>query len=152
MNLSPDYRVRQGNVCERSLLTQFLVRTYQELFPRQPSFSHLGETVSKYFSPETPIWWVERVVASVPIAGLWMGNGVDQVSGELYTHIFLLYVVPEYRRQGIATHLLHLAQTRAEARGDRQIGLQVFLENQPAFNLYQGFGFRSQSVMMVKKI
>ena len=152
MELPPGYRVRFGLTSDLGLLTQFLVRTYTEIFPQQPDFSHLQETARKYFSLQTPLWWVESLSQTKPVALLWMGNGIDQVTGERYAHIFLLYVTPPHRRQGIATYLLHLAQTWAKARGDRQIGLQVFLDNQPACNLYQGFGFQSQSVMMLKKI
>jgi ribosomal protein S18 acetylase RimI-like enzyme len=46
--------------------------------------------------------------------------------------------------------LLEKAQTWAINRGDRQIGLQVFGNNQPALSLYQGLGFQPQSFFMLK--
>jgi ribosomal protein S18 acetylase RimI-like enzyme len=44
------------------------------------------------------------------------------------------------------------AEDWARARGDRQIGLQVFQTNQLALNLYQQLGFQTQSFWMVKPL
>ncbi|MEB3312370.1 MAG: GNAT family N-acetyltransferase [Snowella sp.] len=156
--LSSD-RIRQGSSKDRPHLINFMNLAYQELFPNQRDFNHLIQTVNQYFSSETPLWWVEAEgnlsptpALILPIAGLWMGNAIDQITGDRYAHIFLLYVVPEYRRRGIAKALLQQAQDWATARGDRQIGLHVFPQNQAAINLYQQFGFQTQSIAMLKKI
>jgi ribosomal protein S18 acetylase RimI-like enzyme len=44
------------------------------------------------------------------------------------------------------------AQDWARARGDRQLGLQVFQSNQPALSLYHQLGFQTQSLWMVKPL
>lgn len=151
----PDtYCIRRGSSNDKALLLNLLNLAYQELFPQQSDFSHLSQTLERYYSAKTPLWWVRLQDSSpetLPIAGLWMGNATDQVTGDRYTHIFLLYVKPAYRRQGIATALLEKAQTWARNRGDRQIGLQVFGNNQPALSLYQGLGFQAQSFFMLKE-
>ncbi|HBY78411.1 MAG TPA: GNAT family N-acetyltransferase, partial [Cyanobacteria bacterium UBA11148] len=67
-------------------------------------------------------------------------------------HVFLLYVMPDYRRQGIGSALMRYAENWARARGDRQIGLQVFQANQPALDLYQHLGYQVQSFWMVKPL
>ncbi|BAB76235.1 GNAT family N-acetyltransferase [Anabaena sp. FACHB-709] len=90
--------------------------------------------------------------ASSPVACLWMGNAIDQIKGDRHAHIFLLYVVPEHRRRGIATALMQYAENWAKERGDRQIALQVFQSNPPAINLYNHLGYQTQSLWMVKKI
>ena len=146
-------------------------RTYQDMFPEQ-DFSHLARTVEQYFSQETPLWWVDflgneqkarineepllSLLASspspLPVACLWVGNAVDQVRGDRHTHIFLLYVMPEHRRRGIGTALMSYVETWAIARGDRQIGLQVFQSNQSAINLYNQLGYQPQSLWMVKSL
>ncbi|WP_246275745.1 GNAT family N-acetyltransferase [Brasilonema bromeliae] len=150
-------------------------RTYQEAFPQQ-DFSHLARTVEQYFSRETPLWWVDFVEveqeeapeaggesnsklgvspslpSSSPIAGLWVGNAIDQVQGDRHAHIFLLYVVPEHRRQGIGTALMRYVENWARARGDHQIGLQVFQTNTAALNLYNQLGYETQSLWMVKSL
>jgi ribosomal protein S18 acetylase RimI-like enzyme len=81
-----------------------------------------------------------------------LGTAIDQVRGERYGHIFLIFVRPEHRRRGIGQGLMQIAEDWAKARGDRQIGLQVFIDNQPALNLYQRLGYHSQSLSMIKSL
>ena len=47
---------------------------------------------------------------------------------------------------------MHTAERWAAERGDRQLGLQVFVENQPALKLYQQLGFQPQALWMIKPI
>ncbi|QHG18296.1 GNAT family N-acetyltransferase [Nostoc sp. ATCC 53789] len=171
--LLPGYIIRRGSLLERSLLLKFMHRTYQDLFPNE-DFSHLEQTVKQYFSSDTPLWWVEEdgeqgdkgtrgqgdkennysqfpiPNSQFPIACLWVGNAIDQVQGNRHAHIFILYVVPEHRRQGVGTALMQYVENWAIQRGDRQIGLQVFQSNKPALNLYNQLGYQTQSLWMVK--
>lgn len=155
-NLPIGYQLKKGSLEDRSLLHKLMYLTYQELFSHQENFSHLIETINQYFSANTPLWLVQREEKAVgkdsTVACLWMGNAIDQVNGERYAHIFLLFVLPEYRRQGIGTTLVRVAEIWAKARGDRQIGLQVFTNNQPALNLYHHLGFQTQSIFMTKPL
>ncbi len=152
--LLPGYYLHQGAQKDRALLVKFMQLTYREILECTEIFSHLALTVERYFTPETPLWFVfpEQSKKETKIACLWMGNGIDQVSGERYYHVFLLYVCPEYRHLGIASALLKKAQELAIARGDSQIGLSVFKNNQAALNLYQNFGFQTQSLLMLKPL
>jgi ribosomal protein S18 acetylase RimI-like enzyme len=155
------YSIHPGSTLDKSLLVKFIQRTYQELFPNQ-NFSHLARTVEQYFSTDTPLWWVheteetgnrqKKTQSRVPIACLWAGNAIDQVTGDRHTHIFLLYVLPSHRRQGIGKALMQHIETWAKQRGDRQIGLQVFTSNTPALNLYQNLGYQTQSLWMIKSL
>lgn len=149
--LIPGYRVREGSRVDRALLIKFMARTYQELFPEQEDFSHLRGTVESYLSPQTPLWWVQGEAVS-PVACLWLGQGIDQVNGQRYAHIFLLYVKPEYRRQGIGSALMQRAQAWAISNNYPALGLQVFSHNQPALKLYQGLGFEARSLLLMKPI
>ncbi|MBF2016161.1 MAG: GNAT family N-acetyltransferase [Rivularia sp. T60_A2020_040] len=159
--LLPDYTVRSGSTQDFALLVKFMQRTYQDMFPRQ-DFSHLSQTVEQYLSQNTPLWWVEYspeknqpvtdIFPSRPIACLWMGNAIDQITGLRHAHIFLLYVIPEHRRKGIGTALMHYAENWAKNRGDTQIALQVFQSNTPALNLYNQLGYQNQSLWMVKPL
>jgi ribosomal protein S18 acetylase RimI-like enzyme len=149
-------------------------KTYRELYSSQ-ELGHLAQTVEQYFSNQTPLWWVEcqknssEEKESLPVLPssylnpkaqvqnlksavgcLWLGNAIDQATGERHAHIFLLYVAPEHRRRGVGAALVIRAENWARARGDRQIGLQVFLSNQPALNLYQKLGYQSHSISMLK--
>lgn len=156
------YQLRTGSAREQPTLVKFLQLSYQELFPQQDDFSHLEATVKQYFSKATPLWWVESVdvvvsaqsppLRSERVACLWLGNAIDQVKGDRHVHIFLLYVMPEHRRRGIGSALMRYAEDLARARGDRQIGLQVFQSNQPALNLYHQLGYQTQSLWMIKPL
>lgn len=124
-------------------------RTYQELYPAH-SFAHLSQTIEQYLSAETPLLWVEQTLK--PVACLWMGNATDQIRGDRHTYIFLLYVNPVHRRQGIGGALMKQAEDLARKKGDRQIGLQVFQQNQPALDLYEKLGYTVQSLWMTKTL
>ena len=53
-------------------LLKFLQVTYQELYPHQQNYQHLQLTVDRYFSAETPLWFV-TTTGSTKIACLWLG-------------------------------------------------------------------------------
>lgn len=150
--LLPGYKLQLGTNKERALLIKFMHQTYQELFPQQQDFSHLNETVEKYFSAQTPVWFVLPITTEIitPVACLWLGNTIDQVKGDRHSHIFLVYVSPPYRQQGIGSRLLEYAQKWSSSRGDHQISLQVFPNNHGAIKLYQRFGYQTNSLQMVK--
>ena len=157
--LLPGYQIRVGSGLDRATLLKFLQLSYQEFFPEQSDFSHLAITVQQYLSKETPLWWVDAVNLPVansgchqPVACLWLGNAIDQVHGDRHAHVFLLYVMLEYRRQGIGSALMRYAESWAKARGDRQIGLQVFQSNHSAVRLYHQLGYQVQSLLMVKPL
>jgi GNAT superfamily N-acetyltransferase len=163
LNLLSGYSICKGSTIDKALLVKFMQRTYQEQFPHQ-DFSHLARTVEQYFSRDTPLWWVYKEQETgnqielpitnhqSPIACLWAGNAIDQVSGARHPHIFLLYVTPEHRRQGIGKALMQYLEDWAKQRGDRQIGLQVFQSNTTALNLYHQLGYQEQSLWMVKSL
>lgn len=157
--LPAGYRLRVGSERDRAIVTKFLQRTYTDLFPGR-DFSHLAQTVEQYFSKDTPVWWVEamEIQPGLPssrgqrIGCLWIGNAIDQVTGTRHAHIFMVYVLPEHRRRGIGSALLRYAEAWAKARGDRQIGLQVFEVNIPALTLYRTLGYETQALWMMKSL
>lgn len=166
--LLPGYLIYPGTIQDRSLLIQFMQQSYREIFPEQ-NFAHLTRTVEQYFSRETPLWWVsvdggngeqgtgnrEELTSShapLKVACLWVGNAVDQVKGDRHTYIFLLYVKPEHRRRGIGKALMRYLENWARAKGDRQIGLQVFQSNTLALDLYHKLGYQIQSHWMIKTL
>lgn len=165
-SLPQGYRLQRGVAGDQALLVRFMQRTYSEI-QGGGDFRHLAGTVDCYFSEATPLWWVlvedqpqiEQKPSNLlpsksfaPIACLWLGVAVDQLQGDRHTNVFLLYVDPNYRQQGIGSALMHHAEAWARAQGDRQIGLQVFQTNQVALNLYQNLGYQPQSLWMVKPL
>jgi GNAT superfamily N-acetyltransferase len=144
------YQLMTGTAGDLVTLSQFLQVTYQEQYPQQQNYQHLRSTVDRYFSAETPLWFV-TTSSSVKIACLWLGLAIDQVNGIHHPNIFLIYVDPIYRRQGIGKALMAHAEAWAKAQGYTQIGLQVFTKNQTAIDLYQQLGYQSRSISMMRE-
>jgi len=148
----PGYVVRRGSKLDRSLLVRFLSKTYEEIAGTQ-RFYHLAQTVDRHLSEQTPLWWVyAEAMSQGPVGCLWLGNAIDQQMGDRHSYVLVLYVSPNHRRKGIATALLKNAQAWARARGDRQIGLQVFADNPGAIALYQKLGFQTHSLWLTKAL
>ena len=57
----------------------------------------------------------------------------------------LLYVKPEYRRQGIATELLEYAENLGIDKGKKKMEIGVFRKNIPALNAYLQYGFKEDA-------
>jgi ribosomal protein S18 acetylase RimI-like enzyme len=148
VNLAPGYSLKRGSRLDRPALLKFMRLTYAELFPKA-KLGHLDRTVEAYFSGDTPVWWIQHEARDV-IGCLWMGVAIEQSSGIRHAHVFLLYVKPTHRRQGIAKWLMGQAEDWAKQRGDRQIGLQVFTNNQAAIALYENLGYQTQAISMMK--
>jgi ribosomal protein S18 acetylase RimI-like enzyme len=152
--LFPDqtnYQLIPGGAIDLATVVKFLQLTYAELYPQQQSYQHLQSTVDRYFSSETPFWFV-TTASSTKIACLWLGIAIDQVNGVRHPNILLIYVDPAYRRQGIGRALIQAAETWAKAQGYAQIGLQVFTTNQPAIDLYQQLGYQARSISMMREL
>ncbi|EAZ92109.1 GNAT family N-acetyltransferase [Crocosphaera chwakensis] len=154
MSFLSDYHLKPGKIHDKAKLLKFMQLTYEELFPEKSDFSHLSTTIEQYLSSKTPLWWInyqpENSTISEEVGCLWMGTGVDQVNGDRYGHIFLIYVKPNHRRQGLATTLIEQGQQWVQEQGYHQIGLQVFERNQAARKLYNKLGFSPQSYLMLK--
>lgn len=153
-NLFPDrteYKLVTGAALDVAALLKFLQVTYQELYPHQQNYQHLQLTVDRYFSSETPLWFV-TTSNSTKIACLWLGIAIDQVNGVRHPNIFLVYVDPAYRRQGIAKASIQHAEAWAKNSGYTQMGLQVFTANQSAIELYQQLGYQPRSISMMRDL
>ncbi len=153
IKLSDNYYLKQGKIHDKARLITLMQLTYKELFPERPNFSHLNTTVEQYLSSKTPIWWIDYKMDNKPlkvVAGLWMGTAIDQVSGDRYGHIFLIYVMPNHRRQGLATALIKQAKQWVQHQGYDKLGLQVFEHNQAAQKLYHKLGFMVKSHLMLQ--
>jgi GNAT superfamily N-acetyltransferase len=146
-----EYHLVTGSSIDAATLLKFLQITYQELYPAQRDYQHLQLTVDRYFSTETPLWFVTTANAE-KIACLWIGIAIDQITGVRHPNIFLIYVDPDRRRQGIGRALIGHAETWARSQGYTQIGLQVFTTNQPAIELYQQLGYESRSISMMREL
>lgn len=154
-----NYRLEAGSSLDRARLVKFMQRAYRELGATDAS-AHLADTVERHFSASSQLWWLVESRTSALPAGLpgtnrpepsgclWLGEAIDQRSGLKQAYVFLLYVNPDHRQQGLGTALMHHAHQWAAQQGYRQIGLQVFEDNASALKLYRKLGYRSQARWM----
>jgi ribosomal protein S18 acetylase RimI-like enzyme len=83
----------------------------------------------------------------------WIGVGKssDPYNNEMAGFIFEIYVLPHYRKQGVAEKLCEAAFRQLQAEGLHKVQLNVFAGNQ-AKHLYQKLGFQEVSSLMEKRI
>ncbi len=151
-----NYRLEAGSALDRARLVKFMQRAYRDLGAINPG-AHLADTVQRHFSSHSPLWWLISDRPSPmsqglpgtnrpePVGCLWQGEAVDQRTGLKQAYVFLLYVAPEHRHQGLGRAMMEHAQQWAKQQGYSQIGLQVFDDNAAALSLYQKLGYRSQA-------
>lgn len=63
-----------------------------------------------------------------------------------------VYVVPAWRRRGVATELMRVAEDAARRGGAREVRLSVVAENAPALRLYRKLGYGHFAVRLAKRI
>ena len=146
----PGFQLRWGRASDQALLLTFMQNTYRETYP-QCNLGHLAETIEQYWSDDSPLWFVTNCEVQ-SIACVWLGRAIDQVTGERYTHVLLLYVLPAYRRQGIGSALMRQAEIWAKERCDRKLGLQVFDASPAAQALYQHLGYTPHAHTLIKSL
>jgi ribosomal protein S18 acetylase RimI-like enzyme len=83
------------------------------------------------------LWHLPRLIGAI----INMARTFEPLSNEDYT-IQALAVLPEARRQGIATRLMESAADQARSKGLKRIVLDVLVENKDARRFYERVGFR----------
>lgn len=84
--------------------------------------------------PETRMFWVAKADGRV------IGYAGVMVIDD-FADIATLAVVPEYRRQGIASRFINMIYAEARRRGATRILLEVRTDNEPAKTMYEKLGF-----------
>ena len=102
-------------------------------------------------APWSRMMFVSEIVKSTSIClGAFVDNAlVGYVIVSRYVdawHVMNLVVVPEYRREGIATRLLATLFDLTADDDRRGFTLEVRVSNDAAIELYQGLGFQGQGI------
>lgn len=93
-----------------------------------------------WFDP-TCFWLTRRCRPSTDPAAA--GSLVLQLDQRPVATIRWLLVAPDCRRQGIASHLLTLAERVAWQRGRRQVEMETLSTWQPACQFYEAHGYQT---------
>lgn len=154
------YHLVQGSSLDRARLIATMGSAYTELGAIQ--LGHLSKTVELYLASPSTLWWLEssespaRVgfTATQPdtIGCLWLGQSINQLTGAIQAYIYLVYVAPKYRRQGLGRKLMEHAKQWAIAQGYDQLSLQVFTQNVSAVKLYESLGYQTQATLLTLDI
>lgn len=59
-----------------------------------------------------------------------------------YAHLGFMFVLPEYRGQGLNQQLIQALMTWARSKGMTEVRLEVYTENSPAIRAYEKVGFK----------
>jgi ribosomal-protein-alanine N-acetyltransferase len=62
-------------------------------------------------------------------------------------HIITLDIHADYRRKGLGSQLLTMAEEELKKKGAKSISLEVDIENYPAIKLYEKFGFKKMRIL-----
>jgi len=87
-------------------------------------------------------WWGNLPVAQALLN--WQGGDASGVPPQIrpWPEVSSLFVSPSYRRMGIASLLLDMSEQIPFLQGYDNIGLCVYIDNQPALNLYARRGYK----------
>ncbi len=135
------------------MLCQWLQAALQEYAPSRTEWIHLQDTVATLFDPlSAPCWWIDEPATDQPVACLWLGRSLDQLTGHGIAYILLVRVDPGHRRQGLGTALLQQAEDWARRHHLAGLQLQVFADNEAALQLYSKVGFALQGYWLAKQV
>jgi len=147
------YNRQSGTAASRRILQQYLAASYQESHRDRPPQQHsdyLSHFVDQFLGDDHWVWWAS--CQKQPVGCLWQGYTTDPIDGDRYPYVFLLYVLPEHRRQGIGRTLMSQAESWAKQQGYSKLALHVFCDNEAGQQFYQQLSYRPQSTLMEKTL
>ena len=154
-NWPSGYHLSKGSSLDRARLITTMGDAYLELGATQ--LGHLTKTIDLYLDGPSVLWWLEKAGTSRvgftasrkdEIGCLWLGPSVNQLTGALQAYVYLVYVVPHYRRQGLGRKLMEYAKDWATGQGYEQLSLQVFTNNAVALKLYENLGYEPNATLL----
>lgn len=148
--MKPAYHLTSSRNWQGGILLKFLKLAYGELAPGH-DLKHLERMMEQFYQPtSTPLWLVEH--PSGPAGCLWLGQATDQISGQRCGYIFLVYVYPVHRQQGLATALINAACDWSRGQGFTQIQLQVMVQSAAAQALYHKLSFNTCAYVLTRSL
>lgn len=144
--------IRQCTSDDAGLIRALGITTFRDTFADDNSQENMEDYLRHSFSPElvkSQLSEPESVflLASVdgtPAAYMQLNTGEAQTEqfGDTSMEIERLYVLSDFKRQGLGTRLVNQAFKRARNQSLSKIWLGVWEHNDPAQRFYQAMGFK----------
>ena len=87
-----------------------------------------------------------------PVGILWMGLGKDQFTCRDTGYLLGIFILKEYRGQGLGAELLDFAEQWCREKKQGALTLNVSMSNRWARQLYEDWGFQVHSMVMRRRI
>lgn len=114
------------------------------LWPHCSRQEHLTEMAAFISEPGRYAQWIAYTNSAIPVGLIEAALRHDYVNGTETTPVAFLegiYVVPEYRRMGIARQLVAIVAEWGMAQGCREFASYAPLENELSHALHKALGF-----------
>ena len=144
--------IRQCTSDDAWLIRSLGMTTFRDTFAADNSRENIEDYLRHSFSPElvkSQLSEPESVfmlasVGGTPAAYMQLNTGKAQTEqfGDTSMEIERLYVLSDFKRQGLGTMLVNQAFERARNRDLSKIWLGVWERNEPAQRFYQAMGFK----------
>jgi ribosomal protein S18 acetylase RimI-like enzyme len=110
---------------------------------------YITEMLIKTSTPQTTLIAEKD---SISLGFIHARSHIDSISGETCGTVPLLAVSPEAQGLGIGKLLVESAENWAKNLGYRLLHLEVFAQNNGAYNFYQKQGFEAETIHMIKPL
>lgn len=148
-----EYRVANGDdYAAINEISKQMLRLHKEFRPEYRGVVEKDydlETYTNEITDEDKRWIV--ACADGEVCGAMLVYITAGSSGRIYGYVDLLYVYPEFRAMGIASHLFSLAEDFLRKNDIHSIELNVWAGND-AFDFYQKQGMSIQRYFLKKEI
>ncbi|MDF2857673.1 MAG: family N-acetyltransferase [Neobacillus sp.] len=115
----------------------------------KPSYAKVSELMAPFFNGGG--YYLVRSKDNMIQGWIGVGRLIDQNTDEWVGFINEMYVLPQFRNQGIAEKLCKAAFTQLKIQGFSKVHLNVYSGN-PAKRLYQKLGFQDVSTLMAMNL
>ena len=152
MKKDRDYVVVRGEVCDIVSIVQFQVDMAMESEGCMLDKVKVTQGVTAAMLDESKgIYWVakfeEQTIGSLMLTREW-----SDWNNEWYWWIQSVYVIPEFRRQGVYKALYQRVKEAAKENNVSQIRLYVDKTNHSAQKAYQNLGMHASHYLMYEEI
>lgn len=89
----------------------------------------------------------ERALTLVEDGGMHLDGAIMLLFEGQICRVLSVATMPENRRHGLGTQMMHAAEAEARRRGCAQIRLEVSTRNYGAIEFYRGLGYKTDGVL-----